>query len=55
MKLRIADILHQREGSLTNELAREPGGFGIGQVPTRLAPDNVTSMVCGFCAAQSAS
>jgi assimilatory nitrate reductase catalytic subunit len=28
---------------------REPGGFGLGQVPARLKPDATTSMVCGFC------
>ncbi|HEY5921570.1 MAG TPA: molybdopterin-dependent oxidoreductase, partial [Kofleriaceae bacterium] len=47
--LRIADLLHQRDGALTQQLAREPAGFGIGQVPARLRPDAVTSMVCGFC------
>ncbi|MHB8669729.1 MAG: molybdopterin oxidoreductase family protein [Acidimicrobiales bacterium] len=41
--------LRQREGALTNELVREPGGFGLGQVPARLKPDSTTSMVCGFC------
>ncbi len=49
MKRRIADLLYQRDGALTSDLAREPAGFGIGQVPRRLAPDAVTSMVCGFC------
>jgi assimilatory nitrate reductase catalytic subunit len=41
--------LRARDGSLTRDLVREPGGFGLGQVPTRLKPDAVTSMVCGFC------
>jgi assimilatory nitrate reductase catalytic subunit len=49
MKSRIGDLLYQRDGALTQDLARAPAGFGIGQVPTRLAPDAVTSMVCGFC------
>src|SRR5262245_48511128 len=39
----------QRNGALTRELIREPGGFGLGQVPARLKPDAVTSMVCGYC------
>jgi assimilatory nitrate reductase catalytic subunit len=39
----------QRHGTLTAELVREPGGFGLGQVPARLKPDATTSMVCGFC------
>ena len=41
--------LRQRDGSLTRELVRRPGGFGLGQVPDRLAPDSTASMVCGFC------
>lgn len=41
--------LYERDGALTQDLARKPAGFGIGQVPKRLAPDTVTSMVCGFC------
>jgi assimilatory nitrate reductase catalytic subunit len=43
-------LFRQREGTLTRELVRRPGGFGLGQVPVRLAPDATTSMVCGFCA-----
>ena len=43
------NLLRQRTGALTEELVRTPGGFGLGQVPTRLKPDATTSMVCGFC------
>ncbi len=42
-------LFRQRTGPLTDDLARVPGGFGLGQVPTRLAPDATTSMICGFC------
>ena len=42
-------LLRDRSGALTRELERVPGGFGLGQVPKRLAPDATTSMVCGFC------
>jgi anaerobic selenocysteine-containing dehydrogenase len=45
----LADLLYQREGPLTADLARTSGGFGLGQVPARLRPDAVTRMVCGFC------
>ena len=38
-----------RSGPLTDELRREPGGFGLGQVPARLAPHRVQRLVCGFC------
>jgi len=36
-------------GPLTEELVREPGRFGLGQVPSRLAPDATTTVVCGYC------
>ena len=39
----------RRSGPLTAELARQPGGFGLGQVPARLKPDATAAMVCGFC------
>ncbi len=42
-------LLNQRDGPLRRELARQPGGFGLGQVPVRLAPGATMSMVCGFC------
>jgi assimilatory nitrate reductase catalytic subunit len=46
---RARELLHQRTGVLTSELVRDPGGFGLGQVPRRLAPDATTTAVCGFC------
>ena len=49
VKQAVKQALHQRRGTLTGELVRRPGGFGLGQVPNRLAPDSTTSMVCGFC------
>jgi assimilatory nitrate reductase catalytic subunit len=42
-------LKRQHSGALTRELVRTPGGFGLGQVPERLAPDKTTRMVCGFC------
>jgi assimilatory nitrate reductase catalytic subunit len=42
-------LLHQSDGPLTRQLVRTPGGFGLGQVPERLAPDATTTAVCGFC------
>jgi assimilatory nitrate reductase catalytic subunit len=47
--LRAKDLLHMRDGALTQELERTQAGFGIGQVPTRWKPDATTTMVCGFC------
>ena len=45
----VADLVFQRTGKLTRELIRDPGGFGLGQVPSRLKPDATTTAVCGFC------
>jgi anaerobic selenocysteine-containing dehydrogenase len=47
--LREAFALRAWKGPLTEELIRNPGKFGLGQVPARLAPDATTTMVCGFC------
>lgn len=45
----LLSILHQRQGPLTTELLREPGDFGLGQVPLKTKPDTTTDMVCGYC------
>lgn len=42
-------LLHQRDGKLTRELLLAPGGFGLGQVPSRAKPDGTTTMTCGYC------
>ena len=46
----ILELVRQHTGPLTTQLVREPGAFGLGQVPARLKPDSVTTSVCGFCA-----
>ncbi len=50
-KLRRAgrNLLVQREGPLTRELLQEPAKYGLGRLPSRLAPDATTTMTCGFC------
>jgi anaerobic selenocysteine-containing dehydrogenase len=45
----VAELLRQRQGPLTDDLARSPGDFGLGQVPARLVPDAVARVICGFC------
>ncbi len=45
----IRNMLHAVDGPLTRELLREPGEFGLGQVPNRMVPDATTTMVCGYC------
>lgn len=46
----VLDLIHCKSGSLTRDLLREPGRFGLGQVPVKTKPDATTDMVCGFCA-----
>lgn len=46
---KLEPLLRARRGPLTEDLVREPGKFGLGQVPVRLTPDSTTTMVCGFC------
>ncbi|MDP0489923.1 MAG: nitrate reductase [Verrucomicrobiota bacterium JB023] len=41
--------LHARTGPFTEELLRQPGKFGLGQVPAHLTPDSTTSSICGYC------
>ncbi|MCP4787703.1 MAG: molybdopterin-dependent oxidoreductase [Fuerstiella sp.] len=42
-------LLYSTDGPLTRELLREPGNFGLGQVPAKAKPDGTTDMVCGYC------
>ncbi len=48
-KFSLSRLMFDREGALTRDLLRQPGQFGLGQVPKRLAPDRTTTMTCGFC------
>lgn len=43
------DLLHQTTGPLTRELLLTPGSFGLGQVPSKAAPDAIATTVCGYC------
>jgi assimilatory nitrate reductase catalytic subunit len=45
----VASLLHQRTGPLTRELLLEPGGFGLGRLPTLRKPEAITTTVCGYC------
>lgn len=45
----IGSLIRQWKGPLTDELVREAGKFGLGQVPIGKVPDATTSMVCGYC------
>lgn len=42
-------LLRARDGRLTRSLRREPGRFGLGQVPARTSPDATARLVCGYC------
>lgn len=46
---RAARTLRKWHGPLTEELVLQPGRFGLGQLPARLAPDDTAATVCGFC------
>ena len=43
------DLLHARSGPMTSELVQHPGDFGLGKVPSRLAPAGTAKAICGFC------
>ncbi len=42
-------LLLARTGPMTSELVLHPGRFGLGQVPSRLAPAGTAKAICGFC------
>lgn len=48
---RIAELVKLRafEGPLTAELVREPGRFGLGQLPPTAQPSVLKRSICGFC------
>jgi assimilatory nitrate reductase catalytic subunit len=46
---RTKQLIRNPHGVLTRDLLRTPGGFGLGQVPQRLAPDQTTPLICGYC------
>jgi assimilatory nitrate reductase catalytic subunit len=43
------ELLVRRDGPLTRELLLDPGKFGLGRLPRRIAGARTTTMVCGFC------
>jgi len=45
----IRNLIRQKEGPLTRELVQKPSKFGLGKIPERLIPDEVTSTICGYC------
>ena len=46
--MNLLNLIHQKDGPLTRELLRQPGGFGLGQVPARHQPERTSQMVCGY-------
>jgi assimilatory nitrate reductase catalytic subunit len=45
----IEDLLRARTGPMADELVRNPGKFGLGQLPSRRTPAGTVNSVCGFC------
>ncbi len=50
MSQTLARLLRPTSGPTTAELVQEPGRFGLGRVPSRVAPVSTVQSVCGFCA-----
>ncbi|MFA9479581.1 molybdopterin oxidoreductase family protein [Phycisphaerales bacterium AB-hyl4] len=46
---RVRSAIRNWHGPLTRELLREPGRFGLGQLPASRTPDATTTMICGYC------
>ncbi len=46
---KIGPLMRAWDGPLTQELVQHPGDFGLGKIPARLTPNDVTTMVCGYC------
>lgn len=44
-----SSLLRQHEGKLTQQLQLRPSPHNAGLLPARLAPENTTTSVCGFC------
>ncbi len=45
----LEQLLLARTGPMTSELVQHPGDFGLGKVPSRLAPAGTAKAICGFC------
>jgi anaerobic selenocysteine-containing dehydrogenase len=45
----LKSFVRAKDGPLTRELLREPGRFGLGQVPRGVAPESTATMICGYC------
>lgn len=46
---KLQPLVRAWDGPLTRQLVQRPGDFGLGRTPERLTPNDVTTMVCGFC------
>lgn len=46
---KLTPLVRAWDGPLTQELVQHPGDFGLGKIPARLTPNDVTTMVCGYC------
>jgi len=45
----ISDLVLRRDGVLSADLAQAAAPFALGRLPERLEPDEVRTLVCGFC------
>jgi len=46
---KITNLVHQKDGPLTQELSLELSSLGLGRLPKRLLPEETVDMICGYC------
>ncbi len=46
---KISQLLYQKDGVLTQELALEDSPLTLGKLPKRLLPDRTLNTICGYC------
>lgn len=49
-KMRLPQLLQQRDGKMTRELLLHPGDHGLGMTHASMQADTTTTATCGFCA-----
>ena len=49
MRPPLLNLLKAQSGPFTAELVQSPGAFGLGRVPSKLAPAGIAKSICGYC------
>lgn len=45
----VTNLIHQKDGPLSQELALASARLGLGRLPKRLLPESTVEMICGYC------